>query len=93
MNHQDMKILVVLSIVGAIAAAGLTFAPTMIQTASAIQASAGVGAAADNQVASAGGSATASTSRNTFAAGGFAAQCNGQSFFLGGGGCSGSGVP
>jgi type II secretory pathway pseudopilin PulG len=92
MNHQDMKILVVLSIVGAIAAAGLTLAPTMVQTASAVQASFGGGAAADENTAAAGGSGSASTSRNTFAAGGLIAQCNDQSI-VEAGGCSGTGIP
>ena len=75
MNNQEMKILVVLSVVGAIAAAGLTMVPAMVQTALAVQSSSAAGGAADADTATTGASSSASSSRNTVAAGGLLAVC------------------
>ena len=75
MNHQEMKILVVLSVVGAIAAAGLTMVPTMVQTALAVQSSSAAGSTAEPDFATSGAASSASSSRNTLASGGFIAVC------------------
>jgi hypothetical protein len=91
MNHQDMKILVVLSVVGAIAAAGLTMVPTMVQTALAVQSSSAAGGAADADTATTGAASSASSSRNTQAVGGFNAFCSNTAAFAGA--CSETGTP
>jgi type II secretory pathway pseudopilin PulG len=94
MNHQEMKILVVLSVVGAIAVAGLAVVPTMVQSALAVQSSSAAGGAAstnDEEIATTGAASSASTSRNTLASGGFEAAC--PNSFAVAGACSETGTP
>jgi hypothetical protein len=91
MNHQDMKILVVLSVVGAIAAAGLTMVPTMVQTALAVQSSSAAGSTAEPDFATSGAASSASSSRNTLAVGGNDAICPNSEALSGA--CSETGTP